>query len=247
MKELLWVELKRTLRQPQFVIFAVIMPVAMYLIFGGMKEATGQVLPSGANVTAIIMVQMAFYLGVLAAANTGADAGVQRANGWMRTLALTPMRDSQYTLVRLALVYVTTLVPITIVYLSGAVSYAKMTPGQWVVSYILCVLLSGLFGAFGQMIGSLTGAAGQGLASGLVVLLSFASDLFVPLEGTLSKVSQFMPLFGSKSLVTWQLTQGHSTTGVSLSLTWVVVNAVVWGVLMIVGALYSHRLTKSRA
>ena len=77
----LGIELKRVLRNRRTVIFAVIFPAALLLVFGGQ---TGWDDKAGSgNVAAYILVSMALYGAVLTAASAGrASCGSRRSTRW---------------------------------------------------------------------------------------------------------------------------------------------------------------------
>ncbi|MBV7363197.1 hypothetical protein KRX54_01945 [Actinomycetaceae bacterium TAE3-ERU4] len=247
MKHAIFIELKRVIRQPSFIFFMIIMPIGIYASLGAFIPEAKIVLPTGANISALMMVQMAFYSAVLAAASVGAETGVFRATGWGRTLSLTPLSPSGFSFFRLIITYASTIVPITLIYLFGAFTFAAMPLKMWVSSYVLCIVLSGVFGTLGQTIGSLIGGStALGIASGTTVLISFMSDMFNPAQGKMYTLAQYMPFFGAKSLTTWQITDGHGTSGQSLSFAWCTGNFVFWAALLIGVSWWATRFTKSR-
>lgn len=85
---LLSIELRRMLRNRRTIIFALIFPTVMFLVFGPGSQGAEQV--GDGNVSAYVMVSMALYGGALIAAATGAGVAVERALGWSRQLRLTP-------------------------------------------------------------------------------------------------------------------------------------------------------------
>ncbi|AOZ73333.1 hypothetical protein BK816_08660 [Boudabousia tangfeifanii] len=237
MKTYFLTELKHQLLSPYQIFFAVIMPLGMYVIFGGMNEVRAIELPSGANISAVILINMAFYSAVLAAGMSGSEISQDREVSWSRTLYLVGVHDRDLWLVRASIAYLTTLVPVTLLYVAGYFSYAKMPTSYWIGTYLGILVVSGLFSAVGQLLGCyLPASAAGGVTSGIIVFSAFASDLFNPLEGTMFTVAKFMPLFGLKSLLTWALTEGKSAIGTDLNWVGVWANSIVWlAILALVG------------
>lgn len=100
---MLAIELRRMLRNRRTLIFALVLPSALYFVFGsgsqGSEKLGGDSVP-GSNVAAYLMVSMALYGGAMIAASTGAGVAVERALGWSRQLRLTPLNPAVYILVK---------------------------------------------------------------------------------------------------------------------------------------------------
>ncbi|OKL46782.1 hypothetical protein BSR28_04905 [Boudabousia liubingyangii] len=240
-------ELKHQLLNPAAIFFVVIMPISMFLIFGGQAELSEK-LPSGVNISGLIAIQMGFYGAILASSQAGADIGQMRESGWLRTLHLNGMNDSRYTLIRLALSYAVVVPQLVLLYTVAAFTFADMPLKIWAYSAVMTILLGGLYAGVGQIFGAFLPAnAANGLASGFVVLGSFLSDMFMPLTGTMYKVGQFMPFFGTKTLVAWQATQGKGTLGNELNLTYLTLNVVIWLGIITFLSWWTLRFTRTRS
>ena len=87
-------EIKRIVRSPQFTIFTIGMPMAMYLLFGSIFGDT--VLDNGLHSSTQTMITMAAYGASGGALFTGTRVAQERTDGWQRQLRLTPMRGPGY-------------------------------------------------------------------------------------------------------------------------------------------------------
>jgi ABC-2 type transport system permease protein len=83
-------EIKRIVRSPQFAIFTIGMPAAMYLLFGSIYGDA--VLDNGLRSSTQTMITMAAYGASGGALFTGTRVAQERTDGWQRQLRLTPMR-----------------------------------------------------------------------------------------------------------------------------------------------------------
>ena len=89
---LLGIELKRVLRNRRTLIFALVLPAALFFVFGSGDQGAERV--GDGNVSAYVMVSMALYGGALIAASTGSGVALERALGWSRQLRLTPLHPA---------------------------------------------------------------------------------------------------------------------------------------------------------
>jgi ABC-2 type transport system permease protein len=235
------IELRRVARNRRAIIFGLIMPVALLLVFGAHTEYRTTMVNAHANVTAWVTVAMALYGAMIAAISGGASVSVERAQGWTRHLRLTPLRSSTYIVTKLAGALALGGVSVVVTLGAGAALHAKMPAAAWVGCALVAWLGSVVFAAFGLFMGYLlpTENVMQILGPG-TALLSFAGGLFVPLEdGTVfHAIAQFTPVYGMAELVRWPL-------GGELS--WVAVaNVVVWGAVFAVGAAWRFRRDTAR-
>src|SRR5699024_481340 len=90
---LLRLELIRKLRTRRTLIFTMIMPAVFYLIFGLTNK--GQML-GDTDAALYISVSLAAYGAMVATTTGGAQVAVERALGWSRQLALTPLHPAAY-------------------------------------------------------------------------------------------------------------------------------------------------------
>lgn len=132
MLEYLKLEVRRTLRDPGFVIIGIGMPVLMYLLFtnlgGGGDGGDGE----AADWKTASMVGMAAYGALGAAISTGMGVAEDKTIGWLRQLRITPMTPRQVVAGRAATGSVTVLPAILAVLAAGGlVNGVRLDAWQW--------------------------------------------------------------------------------------------------------------------
>ena len=237
---LLGIELRRVLRNRRTLVFALVLPAALFFVFGsggGGAERVGE-----GNVSAYVMVSMALYGGALIAASTGSGVAVERAQGWSRQLRLTPLHPAVHVAVKALVALVTGALAITVVNLIGAVQGTPSMPlGTWLACGALTLVCTATFAALGVFVGYLVPGenAMQVLGPGLA-LLSFLGGLFIPLSTyspAVRDIAYWTPMYGVAEVARAPLTH---------ELPWfAVVNAVVWLSLFVAGAAW--RLSRDTA
>jgi ABC-2 type transport system permease protein len=239
----LTLEVRRLVRNRRTVIFAVILPVVLFLAFGLNKAYANQSAGKG-NVSAFIMVSMALYGAALATTTGGAMVSIERAAGWSRQLRLTPLSPAAYIAIKMLTALVLGLASVIAVFAVGKITGKPSMPGYlWVVSG-LCVWVGSLvFAAFGLFMGYLLPAENvmQFLGFGLI-LLSFAGGLFIPLSqfpSVVQTVAKFTPMYGLDQLVHAPMLGG------SIHVAWVA-NAVFWLAAFSAGAVWRFRKDTAR-
>ncbi len=223
----------RILRMPESVFFTLALPTALYLMFSGMSEFADQ--PAGhGNVAAWIMASMAVYGAVVATSNIAGSAAVERAKGWGRTLALTPAPRWSYVTSKVLVALAVAVLPVTLVMTVGWLTGAELTGLRWLATAAIIVVGSTMFACYGLAAGLLfRSETAVGVASGLLVVLSFFGNLFVPLSGAMLTVARFTPLYGLAGLARWPQVEGwmvgSATSSPPPEELWVlVVNVVTW-------------------
>lgn len=241
-------ELIRNLRMFSSLVFMVMLPVAMYIIFGGMQSYSQEELWSGrGNISAQIMIGMATYGTVIATSNLAGAAAVELQQGWGRQLALTPFTRAGYVLSKTVVALLLALLPIIAVFVVGAMMSAKMDAWIWPASGGLIVLGGVVFALYGLAFGLLfRSESAVSAASGLVVILMFLGNAFVPLSGFLLDLSPFTPVWGVMQLALWPLNEGMALDPDAVSgsieyalwqpLTNIAVWATAFGLLAVFGA-----------
>ena len=85
---------------------------------------------------------------------------------------------------------------------------------------------------------------------GLLVVLAFFGNLFMPLSGTLLEIAKFTPMYGLKGLASWPQMEGM-TTGMNAaqedSLLGLLVNVLAWTAIFAVTTLLAARRSTARA
>ncbi|MFI5589319.1 ABC transporter permease [Amycolatopsis sp. NPDC051758] len=173
-------EIKRIVRSPQFTIFTIGMPVAMFVLFGSIfgKLAT----PSGIPADVETMIKLAAYGASGGALFTGTRVAQERTDGWQRQLRLTPMRGPGYLVVKVISAMAVALPVLVVVFLAGLAMGIHLSAAQWglvlvslwlgVLPFAVLGLAIGLFGK-GDTVGAVTGA--------LMMPLGMLGGLWIPL------------------------------------------------------------------
>ncbi|MFC8824394.1 ABC transporter permease [Streptomyces sp. NPDC057137] len=203
-------EVRRTLRDPGFVIFSAGMPVLMYMLFTNLGAADDG--DDAWKTTA--MVGMAAYGALGAAVSVGTGIAEDRSLGWLRQLRITPMRPRQVVLGRAVTSSVTVLPAILAVLTSGAVSNGvRLDAWQWVVLVLLLWVGTLPFTLFGIGNGYRLSAQTAGVLNVAALMgLAVIGGLWFPIEafpGWLRTVAEYTPAHGFAELG-WATTDGHA-------------------------------------
>jgi ABC-2 type transport system permease protein len=244
--QVLVIEVRRLLRNRRTFIFALIAPSIFFLLFGLNKAYANQSAGVGShsNVSAFVLVSMALYGAVLATTSGGAMVSIERAAGWSRQLRLTPLAPAAYIAIKVLTSMVLGAGSVLVVFVVGAaVGKPSMPLGIWIVSALCVWVGSMVFAAFGLLIGYLLPTENVMQLMGIVlVLLSFAGGLFIPLSQfpqTIRTIAEYTPLYGLNQLVHAPML--NNTVQVS----WVA-NAVVWLIIFAGGAMLRFRKDTAR-
>lgn len=244
-------ELKRFARDRVNLFFVAILPAFFYLVFGAAQDYKDA--PVGnANVAFYILVSMAAYGAVTATVGIGGMAAVERMQGWGRQLGLTPLPDRGFVTVKAFLAVAVAAVPIALIAVLGALTGASAEAWTWVVSLAAIVLGATVFALFGLCAGmAFRTEAAVGAASGMIVIMAFLGNLFLPLSGALLMVAKFTPLYGYVALARYPATEGRLVDGRG-GLTdpeplWIpLLNVSVWATLFAVAAVVLVRRGRGR-
>ena len=242
------IDLIRTLRMITNLIFVIALPVLMFLIFGGMMPFGEYEHPSGlGNVAATIMVTMAMYGAITATTSISGMAAVEMQQGWGRQLGLTPFANGSYVAAKVGVALTIAMLPVFAVFLAGAITGAKVTNWwAWLLCAVLIIIGATVFALYGLAFGLLfRSESAVGAASGLLVILMFLGDAFVPLSGFLLDLAPFTPVWGVMKLAGWPITNGiHVMTDgnqTEYALWQPIVNIVAWALVFGATCLWAAR------
>jgi len=242
-------EIKRVLRDYASMFFIVVLPAFFYLIFGAAQEYSKQDAGNG-NVAMLIMISMAAYGAATATTGIGGRAAVERMQGWGRQLGLTPLRDFSFVSMKTVLAVIIGSVPIVLTYLLGVLTGAEGTVATWALSALALVVGAIVWALYGLCAGLLFGSeAAVGAASGLLVILAFLGNIFIPLSGTMLTIAKFTPLYGYVALGRYPLTEGYVLDGDRLvhETLWIpVANVAVWTAILALLATWLVRRGRGR-
>jgi ABC-2 type transport system permease protein len=235
-------ELRRMVRNRRTVIFTLILPPALVLLFGGNAGYRTERVGAG-NLTGYLLVSMAVYGAMLAATSGGAMVSVERAAGWSRQLRLTPLTPAAYVAVKLVLAMIIGAVSVGTAFAVGAFAGADLPAAAWLECGLLAWLCSLVFAAFGLFMGYLLPSENVMQIIGPVLgLLSFAGGLFVPVDQlghTFATIATVTPVYGVGEIARYPLV--HDGT------LWVAaVNVAAWTAIFAAGAVWRFRRDAAR-
>jgi ABC-2 type transport system permease protein len=218
----------------------------MYVIFGAASDyGSGRI--GSANTAAYVMVHMAIYGAILATTTTAASVAFEQQAGWTRTLRMTPLTPLGYVMTKVVAALAVAAMPLVLLSVVGVATGASAPAGEWVSCVVLGWLGSGLFAAFGLAVGSaLRSDAATQVLGGVLTLLAFAGNLFVPLKGAMLTFSMFTPMFGVSTLAGYPMTHGQTAYGEHISLWVCLLNIAVWAAVFGFAAVHCYRLSTVR-
>lgn len=238
-------DIRRVFRNRRAMIFTIAMPALLYLVFGATQNSTESV--GSGNVAFYVLVGMALYGAVLAAASNAAAVSIEQQAGWTRTLMMTPLRPAGYVASKVALALTMSALPVVLLALVGALSGARADAGVWALCFLLAWLGSAAFAALGLALGSVLKSDGAMQAlGGVLALLAFAGNVFVPLSGTMLRIPEFTPMFGVVSLARYPLDGGVTVYDEQVALWVIIANVVFWAATFAVAASYCYNHSTRR-
>ncbi|MDO5633699.1 MAG: ABC transporter permease [Micrococcus sp.] len=244
----------RILRMVDSTFFVIVLPAALYLMFGAMSDWGSNTAGHG-NVTAYTMSAMALYGAVLATTSIAGSAAVERQMGWGRQLSLTAFSARDYIVSKTLVAVSVAVLPTVLVLALGAATGATYADfWRWFATGALIVLSAAPFALYGLAAALVfRSEAAVSAASGILVVLAFLGNLFVPLSGVMLDIGRFTPLFGASTLVRWPQAEGAMASmgpgepPVQLELWEPILNLGAWTVIFGVICLLAARRRTSRA
>lgn len=223
-------EIKRIVRSPQFTLFTIGMPVAMFVLFGSIFGKL--ITPNGLASDVQTMINLAAYGASGGALFTGTRVAQERTDGWQRQLRLTPMRGPGYLVVKVVSAMAVALPVLVVVFLAGLAMGVHLTAPQWglvlvalwvgVLPFAVLGLAIGLFGK-GDTVGAVTGA--------LMMPLGMLGGLWIPLyvlPDWMATLAHFFPTYWLGRLGTEPLAHAGGMGFAALVLAgWLIVPALV--------------------
>jgi ABC-2 type transport system permease protein len=185
-----------TARNVTFVVFTVIMPVTLYLVFSAIYGSESE----AGLASTMIMVSMAAYGSLGAAMSGGAQLALERRSGWFRQLMITSVPPRYFLWARAAVTMFLVLPALLLVFIAGAaLGGVSATAGQWLAS--LGLLWIGLLPmtVLGMVIGVWVKAeAVQGVTTMLLLALSLLGGLWFPVDAmppVMEAVAPILPTY----------------------------------------------------
>ncbi len=237
-------DLRRLMRDRTAMFFTIALPAFLFIVFGlGDEEPYGS-----ANVGMYVMVSMAAYGAVTATTTVAGTAATEQLMGWGRQLALTPLPPLTFVAVKTGVAMVVASVPIGLIYLIGAATGASGTASDWVLSALVIWLGSAIFAIYGLAVCLVfSGQSTAGIASGLIVIMAFLGNVFLPMDGIILALGRFTPLYGYAGLARFPLTGGELPNDAGQDSIWLLIaNVVVWIVIFASLAVWGLRRRRER-
>ncbi|MCP2254537.1 ABC-2 type transport system permease protein [Prauserella aidingensis] len=243
-------DFRRNLRNVGNSFFVIVLPTALFLFFGASMDWSGEPVGVG-NVSAWTMIAIASYGAAMATTSMAGSAALEIQQGWGRQLALTAMPHGAFIVAKAAIAVAMAALPVLVLNLAGVFTVADMPPGVWLATVALTIAGSLPFAFYGLAIGlSFRSDAAVGAATGLLVILSFLGNAFMPLDGVLLDIGRFTPMYGIVALARYPLTDGDlvSMGGAAGSdpLWMVLANVAAWTVVFAVACLLLQRRRTTR-
>jgi len=232
----LLLEMRRTVRSVQFLVFAIGFPLVFYLLFSAMfgAQTLGTV---SANV--YLMVSMGAYGAMGAAINANsARLAAERTTGWSRDLRVTPLGIGAYTAVKTVLAFVLALPGFAVV--AGAavlVHHVGLAAATWLDLFALMWLGSLPFAVLGVLLGYVFNAESAQAGSMIVYLgLALLGAMWIPIRvmpSTLAHVALWLPSYRYADLG-WRVVAGQPASGADVA----ILAAYALGMAVLAGQLY---------
>ncbi len=245
-------EFLRNVRMVESTFFVVVLPTVLYLMFGALASYGDSAVGHG-NVAAYNMTAMTVYGATMATSTIAGSAALERQQGWGRQLGLTGLTGAGYMTGKVIVALGIALLPILVVFAVGAATGASFDGGwRWAASGGLALLGAVPFALYGLAAALLfRSEAAVGAASGLLVVLAFFGNLFMPLTGTLLEIARFTPVYGIAALTRWPQLEGailniEEGTLSSDPLWAIVLNVVAWTLVFAAICLVASRRSTHR-
>lgn len=225
----IWLDFTRQLRMPVNLFFTIILPTVLFVVFGVAQSYAS--LPAGhGTVSAMIMAGMAVYGAVTATTSLAGTAALEQQYGWRRQLALTPYTHGAFIRGKVAMALMVAALPVTLVLVVGLITNAELDAAwRWFAIWGLCMLGAALFSLYGLAIATwFRSEEAVGLASGLLVVLFFLGNGFMPLSGVMLDIGRFTPAYGLIGLARYPVTDGVVDQGGTDPLGLLIGNMVLW-------------------
>jgi ABC-2 type transport system permease protein len=190
-------EILRLIRNRRVLIFSVLMPAILLLIFGGLYKRDAL---NGVGAASYLMVSMGLFGSMSAAIGSGGTIALERGIGWNRQLRLTPLRPRSYLLTKVVLALFMALPPLVITYAVGAIALGVRLPAStWLLITVASWLGSLPFAAMGLVLGYVAKPDSvQQVSALLYMLLAAFGGIWVPVEAMptlMHRIAEWTPAY----------------------------------------------------
>ena len=200
---LLRIEARRVLRNRGGLIFAVVMPLMFFLMWGRNPQYANDPYGRG-TVSALLMTGMALYGALVSTMSAGVAVSLERASGWSRQLRLTPLSPTAYIALKGIAGMVTGAISVLAVYVVAAAMGVRMPIDLWLSTGLVTWAGSAVFAAFGLFMGYLFKSDNAMKIIGpAMALMAFLGGLFMPLDqmaDIVQTIAPYTPMYGIHQL-----------------------------------------------
>jgi len=187
-----------TLRSTGFVIFSLITPLVLYVVFS--RVFGSQEIESGVTWAAVYMASMAAYGSLGAAMGGGAQLATERRSGWFRQLSVTTLRPRAFLLAKAGVVLLMVLPALILVFIAGYVVGGVRAPlSAWsaalAMMWLSLIPLTILGVAIGLWVKPETV---PGLNTLILLVISLLGGLWFPAQmmpAAMQRVAELMPSY----------------------------------------------------
>ena len=238
----LGLEVRSMLRNKRTVIFAVLMPIVLFVLLALPQK--NQTIGSGSTMTVMAydMVSFAVYGAMTACASGGSMVAVERALGWSRQLRLTPLRPMAYVAVKILAAMFLGLIPVVAVFAVGALSHVHLPTHAWILCGLGAWLGSLVFAALGLFMGYLLPSENvMQIVGPVLAILSIFGGIFYPLTSSphlVQDIAKFIPMYGVGEMARAPLGGEFHWTSM--------LNVLAWTATFVVGAALVFRRDTNR-
>jgi ABC-2 type transport system permease protein len=236
-------EVLRTVRNKQSMIFSVAFPVVMYFLLAGPNKNNHNFGGSAKNPTGLFapqyyMVGLLAFGAMVAVMSSGARIAAERTIGWNRQLRLTPLSAAAYLRTKLITGYLLAAVTIGLLYVAGIALGVRLPFTDWIEMTALVLIALVPFAALGIAFGHLLNDDAAGAALGIgASLFAFLGGTWFPITGggLFVDLCKLLPSF-------WLVQAGHVGLGARNPWTaeaWLVL--AVWSALGVALAAWAYR------
>ncbi len=177
-------EVRRSLRNRRYLVFTVVFPVMLYVLYTAIIPSTSSGPIGGLPWDVYFLVSMAAYGAMGAAMSQAAPIASERRQGWARQLRVTPLPGIAYVAAKVASAVLLTVPALALVMGAGqVVNNVDLGLPTWIATIAVLAVGAIPFAALGLLLGYLLDA--ESAQGGMVLCffsLAILGGLFAPLE-----------------------------------------------------------------
>jgi ABC-2 type transport system permease protein len=233
-------EVRRALRNRRTLVFMLVFPIVIYLLFGKGSGTIGD--GSSVTIKQYEMVSLALYGAMTACTSGGSQVAVERALGWSRQLRLTPLRPPAYVAIKIMAAMALGLIPVLVMFAFGAIRGVRLPAHVWILCALAVWLGSLVFATLGLFMGYLLPSENVMQYLGPILgVLSVFGGVFFPitfLSHGLQQIAEITPVYGVADLARSPLLGNFHWSSV--------VNIVAWTAIFATGSMLVFRRDTKR-